>query len=306
MKAVIFETYGPPEVLKIKDVPKPEPKANEVLIKIMATAVNSADIRVRGLAVGGFMRIIMRLVLGIRGPRKKILGVVLSGVIEQVGEEVTAFKKGDKVYAATGFKFGAYAEYTTLPEKGPIAIMPKKASFEQAAAIPFGGNTAIYFLRKAQIGTKPKQKVLIYGSSGAVGTAAVQIAKYYGTEVTAVCSADGVKLAKTLGADHVIDYTKEDFSKKEKTYDIIFETVGKKKKKDFTGMLAQEGKYVTTGSLDVASETKEQLTFLSKLFDKGEYKAVIDKTYPLEEIVKAHKYVDLGKKKGNVVVKVTH
>jgi NADPH:quinone reductase-like Zn-dependent oxidoreductase len=306
MKAVIFEKYGPPEVLKIKEVGKPAPKANEVLIKIMATAVNSADIRVRGLAVDGFMRVVMRAVLGFRGPRKKILGVVLAGIVEEVGEGVTEFKKGDNVFAATGFRFGAYAEYTTLSAKGSIAAMPKKASFEQAAALPFGGNTALYFLQKAGIGAKPKQKVLIYGSSGAVGTGAVQIAKHFGAEVTAVCSQDGVKLAKSLGADYIIVYTREDFTKSGKQYDIIFDAIGKTNKKTCAKLLAPEGTYVTVGGLDVASEKKEQLQLLAKLYDKGEYKAVIDKTFPLEKIVEAHTYADAWKKKGNIVITVGH
>jgi NADPH:quinone reductase-like Zn-dependent oxidoreductase len=306
MKAVICERYGPPEVLKIKEVAKPIPKPNEVLVKIIATAVNSGDVRIRGLAVEGFMRIIMRLVLGLRGPRKPVLGMVLSGVVEKVGSDVAQFKPGDEIFAATGFKCGAYAEYATVSEHGTIALKPKKASFQEAAAIPFGGGSALYFLRKAGIGQKPGQKVLVYGASGAVGTGAVQIAKHYGATVTAVCSQINTKLVKSLGADHVIAYTKEDFTKNGENYDIIFDAVGKITKKACVDSLAQDGKYITVASLDVASEQKEHLTFLSKLFDKGEYKAVIDRTYRLEDIVEAHRYVDLGKKKGNVVITVDH
>lgn len=305
MKAVICERYGPPEVLKIKEVKKPVPKANEVLVKIMATAVNSGDVRTRALAVPGFLRVIMRVVLGFTGPRKQILGTVLAGVIEAVGGQVENFKLGDEVYATTGFRFGTYAEYITLSENGTIVPKPKKASFQEAAAIPFGGTTALYFLQKAGISIKRNQKILIYGASGAVGTAAMQIAKHYGAEVTSVVSEDNVKLAKSLGAGHVIIYTKEDFTKNHKKYDIIFDAVGKKPKKECGGSLAQNGRYVTVGGLDVASEHKDQLIFLSKLFDNGEYKAVIDRSYPLDEIVEAHRYVDLGKKKGNVVITIS-
>jgi NADPH:quinone reductase-like Zn-dependent oxidoreductase len=305
MKAVVCERYGPPEVLKLKDVPKPIPKTNEILIKIKATAVNSGDVRIRGLIVSGFMRIVMRIVLGFTGPRKRILGIVLSGVVEAVGENVRRFKPGDEVFGSTGFALNTNAEYIAHPENGVIAFKPKKASFEQAAAIPFGGGTAIYFLEKAGIGTKPAQKVLIYGSSGAVGTAAVQIAKHFGAEVTAVCSEDGVKLAKSLGADHIIVYTKEDFAKSGEQYDIIFEAVAKKSKKEFTSLLVPGGKFVTVGGLDVAAERRDQLELLSKLYDNGEYKAVIDRTYPLKDIVEAHRYVEQGKKKGNVVITVS-
>lgn len=306
MKAVICERYGPPEVLNIKEVAKPTPKPHEVLVKIMATAVNSGDVRVRGLAVPGFMRVVMRFVLGFTGPRKPILGVVLSGIVETTGAGVKDFKPGDEVYASTGFKFSTYAEYITMPENGAIALKPKKASFEQAAAIPFGGTTALYFLRKAGIGTKRGQKVLVYGASGAVGTAALQLARHYGAHVTAVCSGENVDLVRSLGATHTIDYTKQDFAKNGKKYDIIFDAVGKKPKKECVLSLVQNGTYVTVGGLDVSSERKEQLIFLKELYNKGEYKAVIDRTYSLEDIVEAHRYVDQGKKKGNVVIKVSH
>lgn len=305
MKAVICERYGPPEVLKIKEVAKPSPKTHEVLIRIKAAAVNSGDVRVRGLKVSGVMRVIMQLVLGITGPRKPILGMTLSGVVEAVGDGVRNFTPGDQVYAQTGLQFGAYAEYIAVPENGVIALKPAQASFEEAAAIPFGGTTALYFLQKAGIGTKPKQKLLIYGASGAVGTAAVQIAKYHDAEVTAICSQEGVKLAKSLGADYVINYEKEDFMKNGQTYDIIFDAVGKKPKKECTKSLKPNGKYVTVGGLDVAKEQKDQLLFLNELFDKGKYKAVIDRVYSFDEIVAAHRYVDGGKKKGNVVITVS-
>jgi NADPH:quinone reductase-like Zn-dependent oxidoreductase len=304
MKAVVCDRYGPPEVLKLAEVEKPAPKANQVLVKVMATAVNSADVRVRGLNVDGPMRLVMRLVLGIRRPRQPILGVVLAGVVETVGSGVQQFKPGDEVYAQTGFKMGGYAEYVAMGADKPIALKPSKATFEQAAAIPFGGTTALYFLQKAGIEASQGKKVLVYGASGAVGTAAVQIAKHFGAEVTAVCGEDGAELARSLGADEVVIYTKDDFTQNGQQYQIIFDAVGKKPKKDCIGSLTPGGRYVTVASLDVASETKEQLELLRELYDKGEYQAVIDKTYSLEDIVAAHRYVDEGKKKGNVVVTV--
>ena len=276
MKVVFCERYGPPEVLKIKEIEKPVPKANDILVKVIATAVNSGDVRVRGLVVDGFMRIVMRLVLGFKGPRNPILGTVFSGVVENVGDSVKMFKPGDKVYATTGMKMGTYAEYIALSENKTITLKPTKASFEEAAALPFGGTTSLYFLHKAGISKKPKQK-----------------------------SEAGVQLMKSLHVDHTIVYTKEDFTKNGKRYDIIFDTVGKMPKKACQNSLVPDGKYITTAALDVASEKKEQLQLLSELFDKGEYKAVIDRTYPLEEIVEAHTYVDQGKKKGNVIIKVS-
>lgn len=305
MKAIICEKYGPPGVLKMREVNKPSPKSDEVLIKIMATAVNSGDVRVRGLRASGVMKLVMRVVLGFSGPRKQILGGVLSGVIEAVGNKVKTFNVGDEVYAATGFRFGTYAEYMTLSENKAIVLKPNKASFEEAAVIPFGGTAALYFLHKSGIEESKGKKVLVYGASGAVGTAAVQIAKHYGAEVTAVCGEDGVELATSLGADHIIVYTKEDFTTSNEQYQIIFDAVGKTTKKVCARLLTPGGTFVTVGGTDAASETKAQLNLLSELFDKGEYKAVIDRTYTLEDIVEAHRYVDQGTKKGNVAIKIS-
>jgi len=304
MKAVICKEYGPPEVLQITEINKPVPKANELLIKIKASAVNSGDVRVRALDVPGYLRIVMRVVLGITKPRKPVLGIVFSGVVENIGEKVKNFKVGDEVYASAGFKFGAYAAYITLPEDGVITLKPSKASFLEAAAIPFGGMSAIYFLRKANISGQENQKVLIYGATGAVGTAAIQIAKYYKAEVTAVCSEEGLELAKRLGSDHVLVYTKQDFTKSSEKYDIIFDAVGKTNKKAIRSILKKEGIFITVGGLDVASETKEQLEFLKQLVDENLFEAIIDKVYPFEHIVEAHRYVDLGRKKGNVVIEM--
>ena len=304
MKAAICTVYGPPEVLQLRDVTKPRPKANEVLVKIKAAGVNSADVRIRGLVVDGFMRFVMRLVLGMRKPRKSILGTTLSGVIEEVGEKVTKFKTGDEIFATTGLGLGAYAEYICLPETGTIAIKPVKSSFEQAVAILFGGLSALYFLRKAGIDKKLKQNVMIYGATGAVGSAAVQIAKHFQANVTSVCSEQGADLAYKLGSDSVIFYTNQDFIKLQQHFDIIFDAVGKLKKKDCQHLLKPNANYVTVGGLDVAKETQEQMQFLIGLYDKDELKAIIDKVYSLDNIVDAHRYVDTGKKKGNVIVRI--
>jgi NADPH:quinone reductase-like Zn-dependent oxidoreductase len=304
MKAVICTKYGPPEVLRIDRVKKPVPKHNEILIKVMASAVNSGDIRVRGLVVEGFLKIVMRFVLGFTKPRKPILGTVFSGIVEQVGRSVQDFKIGDGVFGATGFNFGTYAEYIALSEKSVVTLKPSNATFEEAAAIPFGGQTAIYFLEKAKIAGRTNPKVLIYGATGAVGTAAIQVAKHYNAEVTAVCSENGVNLVREIGAHKIILYNKEDFTKSVEKFDIIFDAVGKISKKQCAHLLNKDGKYVTVGGLQVAAERKEQLELLRELFEKGKYKATIDRTYTIDEIVEAHRYVDTGRKKGNVVLKI--
>lgn len=249
MKAVICPAYGAPEVLRITDIAKPRPKDKEVLVKIMATAVNLGDVRVRGLAVGGFLRIVMRFVLGFTRPRKPVLGNVLSGVVEAVGKNVQAFKIGDAVFASTGFKFGAYADYITLPEDGAIALKPVNASFTAAAAILFGGTTALYFLQKAGIASRPAQQVLVYGATGSVGTAAIQIAKHYQAIVTAVCSEQGVALAQALGSDATIVYTLQDFTQSGKTFDIVFDAVGKTKKSTCKKIMKKDGQIYYGGRL---------------------------------------------------------
>jgi len=302
MRAAICESYGPPEVLKILEVEKPQLKDDEILVKVMATAVNSGDVRVRGLAVDGFLRIVMRLVLGFTKPRKPILGTVLSGIVVEVGANTTTFKPGDDVFASTGFKFGAYAEYIALPESGTVVRKPSTASFEEAAAILFGGMTAVYFLHKARIDSKRNQKVLIYGATGSVGTAAIEIAKHYNAHVTSVCSEQGYELAKKLGSDVVVLYTQEDITTLQDRYDVVFDAVGKTKRTDCKHLLRPNGTYLTVGGLDVAKETKEQMVLLTMLFDAGELHANIDRTYLLDTIVDAHRYVDTGRKKGNVVV----
>ncbi len=302
MKAVICTKYGPPDVLKIQDHIKPLPRENELLIKIIATAVNSGDVRVRGLVGEGFMKIIMLLVLGFFKPRKPILGTVFSGVVESVGVGVLNFKIGDKVFGMTGFRFGTYAEYIAIKEKSSISFMPKNATFEEAVSLIFGGQTAIYFLEKAKL--SKKKRVLIIGGTSSVGVAAIQIVKYYEANLTVVCSSEGKHLVENLGVSNIILYDKEDFRKQASKFDIIFDAVGKTKKKECETLLDKNGIYKSVGGMEVASESKNQLELIRELYEKGKLKAIIDKTFPMEKVVDAHRYVDTGRKKGNVVLRI--
>ena len=323
MKAVVCTKYGPPQVLQVKDIEKPLPKENEVLIKIYATTVSAADYRVRSFEVPASFWLPARLMLGLRKPRKAILGMELSGEIESIGKDVKLYKKGDKIFAATLQTFGAYAEYICLPEDGPIALKPTNTTYEEAAAIPIGARTAFHYLKN--IGNiKPEQKVLIYGASGSVGTYAVQLAKYFGAEVTGVCSTANLELVKSLGADKVIDYTTDDFTKNFETYDIIFITKDKCPFLACKKALSENGAYFNIGrsipSLLMiwtsmtsskkivvgknSPETAEALIILKKMIEKGQLKPVVDRNYLLDQIVEAHRYVDKGHKKGNVVITV--
>lgn len=304
MKAAICTAYGPPEVLKIKEVDRPVPKDDEVLVKIMSASVNSGDARIRGLRAPGILPLVMRILFGFTKPRNPILGLMFSGVIEAVGKDVTNFKVGDPIFGSTGSKMGAHAEFALVKANGVLAKKPEKASHEEAAALVFGGMTATFFLRKAGIESMQEPKVLIYGATGSVGTAAVEIAKHYEGHVTSVCSERGVDLAKCLGSDEIVLYTQQDFRKLDTKFDIVFDAVGKTKKKDASKILKSNGKYLTVGGMDVAKERKEQVEFLGDLFDRGEIRANIDKVYPLQEIVEAHRYVDSERKKGNVVLKI--
>ncbi len=304
MKAIICTQYGLPEVLQIKEVSKPIPEDKQILVKIVATAINSADVKVRSLDVKGFMKVIMRLVLGISKPRKPILGTVFSGIIESVGSKVSKFKIGDKVFGMTGFKFGTYAEYITVNQNSIVIGMPENASYEEAAAIIFGGQTAIHFLEKAKIARKSNPKILIIGATGSVGTAAIQIAKHYNAQLTAVCSKKGQKLVIELGVNSFVAYDQEDFTQLTDKFDIIFDAVGKTNKNQCKSLLSKNGVYVSVSS-GYASETIQQLEQLKDLFDKGEFKATIDKTFSMDKIVDAHRYVDTGRKKGNVVLKIS-
>lgn len=308
MKAYICEKYGPPEVLQLAEVEKPQPKKNEVLIQVRATAVNSGDVRLRALrvadgALGYVGEILMRVIVGFSGPRRKVLGVTLSGVITEIGSAVDKFQVGDEVFAMTGMKFGGFGEYATLSQDKGIAIKPTTASFEEAVAIAFGGTTALYFLRKA--GLTASKNVLIYGATGAVGTAAVQIAKSEGAQVTGVSGPDGMALTTSLGAENVFDYTLVDVSQLDMQFDIIVDAVGKLPKASCKDILKAGGSYVTVAGLDVASETQTDMKQLAKLFDADLLQAVIDKTFAFDEMVAAHRYVDTGHKKGNVVVTVS-
>lgn len=299
MKAIICTKYGPPNVLQLQNVEKPKPKKNEVLVKIHATSVSTGDCRIRGFNSPLLFWIPMRIILGFRKPRKPILGVELSGEIEDIGTDVTQFKKGDQVFALTELNLGGYAEYTCVHESGLIALKPTNVTYEEAAVIPFGGTSALHFLRKGQI--KKGQRVLIYGASGSVGTAAIQLAKYFGATVTAICSSSNFDLVTTLGADNIIDYMKEDFTKQGEHYDIIFDAVGKYKKSLCTDALMPNGKYVSVNGM-MAKVSKEDMNLLKQLAETGKLKPVIDRTYRLEEIAEAHIYVEKGHKKGNVSI----
>jgi NADPH:quinone reductase-like Zn-dependent oxidoreductase len=307
MKAIICTAYGPPEVLQFQEVDKPIPRSDEVLIQVRATTVHRGDSRMRGLDIPGpgWQRLLARLVLGIRRPRKAILGMELTGKIEAVGQAVTRFKRGDRVFASTAWSgFGAYAEYKCMAEDGALALMPANMSFEEAAVIPSGGITTLGILEMADI--QPGQKVLIYGASGSVGTFAVQLAKAFGADVTGVCSAANLELVKSLGAGRVIDYRQEDFTQSGQTYDVIFDAVDKFQG-DYRTALKEAGVYlnVDTSSDKVkAGDAPSLLRELKELVEAGKLKAVIDRRYPWEQIVKAHRYVDQGHKKGNVVITV--
>jgi len=300
MKAVVCTKYGPPEVLQVQDVAKPNPKDNEVLIRIYATTVSSGDARARGLNFPPMVKPLIRIMKGFSGPRNKLLGSDLAGEIEAAGKGVTRFKKGDQIFGSTGMGPGTNAEYICLPEDEVLAIKPSNVTYEEAAAVPFGGNTALHYLKEGNI--QSAKKALIYGASGSTGTFAVQIAKSFGAEVTGVCSTRNLELVKSLGADKVIDYTQEDFTKSGETYDVIFDAVGKTSKSNCEKSLTQNGEFVTVASMKVAHQKIENLSFLKDLVEVGKLKPVIDKRYPMEQIVEAHRYVDEGHKKGNVVI----
>jgi NADPH:quinone reductase-like Zn-dependent oxidoreductase len=322
MKAAIYEKYGPPEVVVVKDIEKPNPKSDEVLVRIRATTVSAADWRFRRADP-----VIVRFMNGLLGPRKiQILGMEFAGTVESVGGGVTRFREGDSVFGSTGFKFGTHAEYVCLPEDAPMATMPANLTFEEAAAVMFGGVSALYFLKKAEI--RAGQNVLVYGASGSVGVFAVQLAKHFGAQVTGVCSTANLDLVKSLGADKVVDYTREDFSAAGRVYDIVLDTVGKSGYARSLKSLKRGGAFVLVGGSGrlwsmladalkklwvsatsstkviggVAGEPSKALPVLKGLFEEGKLRTVIDRRYSLDQIVEAHRYVEAGHKRGHVLV----
>jgi NADPH:quinone reductase-like Zn-dependent oxidoreductase len=324
MKAVVYDTYGAPDVLRLKDVQRPVPKDDEVLVKIHAVAVTRGDCATReanrrsGLAVA----LLSRLISGIRRPKQPILGSELAGEVEAAGAAVSEFRVGHQVFGSTGFRFGAHAEFTCIPESARIAHKPAGMSFEEAAAVCDGGLNSLWCLRLAEL--RAGQRILIYGASGAIGTAGVQLAKYFGADVTAVCGTKNLELVRSLGADRVIDYTQEDFTQNGQTYDVIFDAVGKHSFSRCRGSLKQGGSYLATDGLRnlilalwtshmghktvifqiPPRYTKKDVLFLKELIEAGRYRAVIDRCYALEEVVEATRYVETEQKTGNIVLTI--
>jgi NADPH:quinone reductase-like Zn-dependent oxidoreductase len=324
MRAVVYDRYGPPDVLRLEDVERPIPKEDEVLVKIHATAVTRADCATReanrrsGLAV----TLLSRVISGLRRPRQRILGSELAGEVEAVGAAVSEFAVGDHVFGSSGFRFGAYAEFICMRESARIAHKPTGMSFEEAAAVCDGGLNALWCLRLADL--RKGQRILIYGASGAIGTAGVQLAKYFEADVTAVCNTKNLETVRSLGADRVIDYTQEDFTKDGQTYDVIFDAVGKHSFRRCRGSLKRGGSYLATdgfqnlmlalwtsrvGDKKVMFSippryTKKDVLFLKELIETGRYRAVIDRCYPLEDVVEASRYVETEQKTGNVVLTI--
>ena len=324
MKAIVYDHYGPPDVLHLEDVPQPVPKEGVVLIRVRASTVNRLDCHTReaNISNGRLVSILSRLVSGVRAPRHRVPGSELAGEVEAVGATVRDFAVGDKVFGLTGLRFGAWAEYLCAPVAARIAQMPTNMTFEEAAAVPDGAMNALWSL--GQVGLRPGRGILVYGASGSIGTAGVQLARHFGAHVTAVCATKNLELVKSLGADEVIDYTKEDFTKNGKTYDVIFDAVGKHSFKRCKDSLKSGGYYLATDgfrNLVLAPWTalfgtkkvsftipprypKQDLLLLKDLIENGEYRAVIDRRYPMDQVVEAARYVETQQKTGNVVLQV--
>ena len=323
MRAIVWTRYGPPEGLQLQEVAKPTPKNGELLIKIHATTVAAGDCELRSLKFSIGFRLLVRILMGLTKPRRKVLGQELAGEVEAVGEDVTLFEKGDQVFGTTGFGFGAYAEYICLPEKSSgaaVAIKPANMTYEEAAAVPTGGLEALHFLRKA--GSLNGRRVLINGAGGGIGTFAVQLAKYFGAEVTGVDSTGKLDMLRSIGADRAIDYTQEDVIKKGETYDVIFDVVGKSPFADCVAALSEDGRYLLANPrlstmvrglwtsarggkkviFRAASQKTEDLVFLRQLIEAGRVRSVIDRRFPLERIPEAHRFVETGLARGKVVI----
>jgi NADPH:quinone reductase-like Zn-dependent oxidoreductase len=316
MKAIVCTKYGPPEVLQLREVEKPTPKKNEICIKIHATTVTSSDCILRGFNIPAWQPVgfMMGVVMGFGKPRNPILGMVAAGEVDSVGEDARRFKIGDQVLAytvksPTKIRLGTYAQYTCIPEDWIVMPKPSNVTYEEAVAIPYGGELAMHFLKKGNI--QSGQKLLIVGASGAIGTTALQLAKYFGAEVTGVCSTTNLELVKSLGADSVIDYTKEDYSNHSERYDLILDAVPqqvadrKSLKSQAKNALAPGRKYISIDD-GIAKTSYDDLVLLKDLVESGKFRPVIDRSYPLEQMVEAHRYVETGHKKGNVVITVDH
>ncbi len=321
MKAIVYTKYGPPDVLQIKEVEKPTPKDNEVLIRVHATTVNRTDSALRKAEP-----FISRFVTGLIRPKKTILGTEFAGKIEAVGKDVTSFKVGDKVFGFSGTDFGAHAEYMIMPEEGSLTTMPANMTYEEAAPSTEGAHYALSFIRNANI--QSGQRVLINGATGAIGSAAVQLVKYFGADVTAVCNTKNVALVKSLGADKVLDYTKEDFTKDDQMYDAVFDTVGKSSFSRCKPLLKPGGIYISSElgymaqnpilalitpifgkkkvMFPIPKQSDENIVLFKELIEAGKFKGVIDRCYPMEEIIEAYRYVETGQKIGNVVITMEH
>jgi len=326
MKAIVCTDYGPPDVLQVREVEKPTPKHNEVLVRIRATTVSAADCELRRFDFPGWVWLPIRLWFGLRRPRRPVLGQELAGDIEAIGEDVRSLRKGDRVFAATGISLGAHAEYICLreaPEGGAIATMPSNLSYEEAAAVPYGGGEALQFLRKGNI--RSGQKVLVNGAGGSFGTFAVQLAKVFGAHVTAVDSTPKLEMLHSIGADQVIDYTREAFTDSGETYDVIFDVVRNSPTHRMLGCLRENGCYLTANPglsqlvlalwasimsskkvvIGVPSGTNEDLAYLGELIDAGKIRPVVDRRFPLEQMAEAHRYAESGQKMGNIVISIS-
>ncbi|TMC09844.1 MAG: NAD(P)-dependent alcohol dehydrogenase [Chloroflexi bacterium] len=305
MRAAVCTAYGPPEVLQIRTVADPRPRNKEVCVRLFATAVTASDCIVRGLKMRGVYRLFMRAAFGIRAPRRGIIGMIAAGEVESVGRGATSFKPGDQVFGMDGFRAGTYAEKVCWPSSA-LALRPANLSYEESAALPYGGLIASFFVRR--LGVRKGRRLLVYGASGAIGTSAVQLAVQLGAEVTGVCSTVNLELVRSLGATSVIDYTKDDFTEGSGRYDIIFDAVGKRKS---AKAMLNAGAALAPGGVSMSVDDafprtrRSDLLALKELAESGAFRPVIDRRFPLEEIVEAHRYVDLGHKKGNVIVTIS-